>query len=69
MTTIRVYLKQTPEVFVDVVTRPDQVRAKLKGIRRDINHQKFARWAPFAGHTQGDEHSEGGYMCKIIAGE
>jgi hypothetical protein len=50
--TIRVYLNQDPTVFVEVKTTEDRVRAKLKSIRRDINYQQFARWAPFAGQPQ-----------------
>ena len=45
--TIRVYLQQDPSVEVFVKTTETGVRAKLKGIRRDISYQKFPRWAPF----------------------
>jgi hypothetical protein len=51
--TIRVYLQQDPSVAVVVKTTEAGVRAKLKGIRRDISFQKFPRWAPFAGQPQG----------------
>ena len=45
--TIRVYLVDNPEIQVLVKTTEVGVRAKLKGIRRDISYQKFPRWAPF----------------------
>jgi hypothetical protein len=45
--TIRVYLVDNPDIQVLVKTTETGVRAKLKGIRRDISYQKFPRWAPF----------------------
>lgn len=57
--TIRVYLNHDPKVFVEVKTTEDRVRAKLQGIRKDINNQKFARWAPFAKLPQVSKHDAG----------
>lgn len=50
--TIRVFLVQDPSVEVFVKTQEHLMRAKLKGIRRDIYDQKFPRWAVFAEHKQ-----------------
>lgn len=50
--TIRVFLVQDPSVQVFVKTNEAAVRAKLKGIRRDIYDQKFPRWAVFKDHMQ-----------------
>jgi hypothetical protein len=60
--TIRVYLVLDPGTYVEVVTTEANVRSKLKGIRKDIINQKFARWAPFAGVPQATGDGKGGYV-------
>ena len=62
--TIRVYSVMEPTVQVFVKTSEQKVRAKLKGIRRDISEQKFARWAPFAGLPEAAGDGKGGVVQK-----
>ncbi|CAB4202374.1 hypothetical protein UFOVP1369_12 [uncultured Caudovirales phage] len=57
--TIRVFLVQDPSVQVFVKTNEAAVRAKLKGIRRDIYDQKFPRWAVFAEHKMQGNKTRG----------
>ena len=52
--TIRVFLVQDPSVEVFIKTTEVGVRAKLKGIRKDISYQKFPRWVPFKNQGQGN---------------
>jgi hypothetical protein len=61
---IRVYLIMDPTVQVFVNTREDQIRAKLRGIRKDIINQKFPRWAPFAGLPEATGDGKGGKIQK-----
>jgi hypothetical protein len=63
--TIRVKLKQDPQVEVVVNTTEEQVHAKLRGIAKDIQNQKFARWAPFAGQRQAGRDSTQGWYTEI----
>lgn len=65
--TIRVFLVQDPSVQVFVKTTEVGVRAKLKGIRRDISYQKFPRWAPFANqHAGNKERNEPGWDWEFV---
>lgn len=65
--TIRVFLQQDPTVEVFVKTTEAGVRAKLKGIRRDISYQKFPRWAPFANQPQGCKHdNKPGWVWEFV---
>jgi hypothetical protein len=61
---IRVYLVMDPTVEVFVNTREDQMRHKLRGIRKDIINQQFARWAPFAGLPEATGDGQGGKILK-----
>jgi hypothetical protein len=60
--TIRVFLVLDPSTYVDVKTTEANVRAKLKGIRRDISYQKFERWAPFANLPGAAGDGKGGHV-------
>jgi hypothetical protein len=62
---IRVRLKQDPSVEVVINTTEDNVPAKLAGIRKDIQQQKFARWAPFAYQRQSVLDSDTGWYFTI----
>lgn len=62
---IRVRLKQDPTVEVVVKTTEDRVRNKLAGIYKDIQQQKFARWAPFAHQRQSTSDSDTGWYVTI----
>ena len=65
--TIRVFLQQDPLVQVFVKTTEASVRAKLKGIRRDISYQKFPRWAPFANQPQGSkQNNQPGWVWEFV---
>lgn len=65
--TIRVFLQQDPLVEVFVKTTEANVRAKLKGIRRDISYQKFPRWAPFANQPQGSkQNNQPGWVWEFV---
>lgn len=61
---IRVYLVMDPTVEVFVNTTEAQMRHKLRGIRKDIINQKFARWAPFAGLQEATGDGLGGKIQK-----
>ena len=62
--TIRVYLVLDPTVYVEVQTTENRVPAKLRGISKDIEQQKFNRWAPFAGLHQAVGDGKGGLVQK-----
>jgi hypothetical protein len=65
--TIRVYLQQDPSIEVFVKTTEAGVRAKLKGIRRDISYQQFPRWAPFANAPQGSKQTnQAGWVWEFV---